>query len=171
MKQYVIYTDGSFSSDDGLAHGGVVYSDYIGNVHNMIHVFSNHPDFCSMRNVGGEILAAWAAIYSITESVKANGWQDESINIKIVYDYEGVGKWLRGEWQCKKNATRWYKDAVWKCLKSLPTCTLTYQWVHGHDGEELNELADRVASYDTLWCERNGVEIIDLKPYLDQYYK
>lgn len=145
MRQYKVYTDGSFWTD-GLTHGGIIFAEPTGdNYISSIHVQTSVQDFVSMRNVGGEILAAWTAIWSVIESVKKQ--PEEQFVMDLYFDYEGVGKWLTGEWKAKKPATIWYRDSIAGMLSTVPNLKLNMHWVRGHAGNRLNELADRAATY------------------------
>ena len=150
MKYFNVYTDGSFG-EDGLTHGGIVFvkSDN-SEVLSVSHVQTRVREFVSMRNVGGEVLAAWAAIFAVANSVKESNETNglETYQLNLTYDYEGVGKWLNGQWKCKKHATQWYRDSIKAILATVPNLTLNLIWVRGHMGNEYNEVADRVASYD-----------------------
>lgn len=166
MKRYKIYTDGSYNKIDGIAHGGVVFWDEATNKPlNRMHVLTTLNPLSSMWNVGGEILASWIAIKSVVAAILQNGINEEEIyEIELVYDYEGVGKWLTGSWKAKKPATIWYVQSVKNMLRMIPNLTITYTWVKGHDCTEGNNEADRVAAYDTSYCVRNNIPVVDVSP-------
>lgn len=167
-KKYIIYTDGSYSDVDGLAHGGIVYINENNECYNEIHIYSERPEFTSMRNVGGEVLAAWAGITSIQNGVKELP-PDTTIDIELYYDYEGVGKWITGEWQAKKVATAWYKKSVNELLGLIPKHSFYPVWVKGHDGDYYNSIADKVASWDISYCLDNNISRVCVDGLLKQY--
>jgi ribonuclease HI len=161
MKSFIVYTDGSFG-DTREVHGGIVYWGADGPT-SMIHVKSSLPQFVSMRNVGGEVIAAWSAIMSIANMVKdLNEKEMETYTLNIVYDYEGVGKWLTGAWRTNKPATQWFVKSVRDILSQVPNLSIKYIWVKGHDNTRGNEYADRVASYTMDYCELHEIPICNL---------
>lgn len=172
MLYYNAYTDGSFCVDDGIVHGGIVFGDENNNILSTLHVKTAHRDFTSMHNVGGEILAAWSAIFSVVSSVReaneTNGLETYQMN--LVYDYEGVGKWLLGYWKANKKATQWFKSSVKAMLETVPNLKLNPIWVKGHNNVALNEVADKVAFYD-MTCGGLGSPICDLDEILATEYR
>lgn len=169
MKYFNAYTDGSFG-DDRLTHGGVVFADELGEVTSAVHVKTGKTDFVSMRNVGGEILASWTAILIAVNSVKK--YNEESMDtyqLNLVYDYEGVGKWLNGSWRAKKKATMWYVKTVRELLQSVPNLEINLQWVRGHSTTRLNNIADAVADYQNQGKPYNA-QLINLDEVLETDY-
>lgn len=161
MKKYTVYTDGSFG-DDNIAHGGVVYWDN-GNTDNCVHVTSKKPEFVSMRNVGGEILAAWSAIMSIANSIKnRNELEMETYELDLIYDYKGVGAWLTHEWKANKAATRWFVKSVEEILASVPNLKVNYIWVKGHSINTGNNVADKVAAWNLSYCTAKNIPMCSL---------
>lgn len=154
--QVTIYVDGSFGND-GCVHGGVVY--YINGEKSMLHVISKNPNLVDMRNVGGEILAAYTAMLYIVSAVKD---LNKPVNIKLVYDYKGIGCWLKGEWRAKKLATKWFVGIVRNFIKMVPLLTIKYEQVSGHSGVEGNELADSIADYTMNFTRLNNIPIQDM---------
>lgn len=167
MVIFNVATDGSFGDNDGKTHGGIVFMTSDMKVLSTAHVETSIPEFVSMRNVGGEVLAAWSAILAVASKVKKLNEEVglESYQMDLVYDYEGVGKWINGQWQCKKNATRWYKEAVTKLLESVPNLKLNLIWVKGHQNHISNEWADKVAAYDES-KRLKGVDICNMDDVL-----
>lgn len=169
MKYFNAYTDGSFG-DDGLTHGGVVFADDNGTVTSAVHIRTSKSDFVSMRNVGGEVLAAWTAILIAVNSVKKyNEESMDSYELNLVYDYEGVGKWLNGSWRAKKKATMWYVRTVRELLESVPNLKIKLTWVRGHATTRLNNIADAVADYVSQGRTYNS-KVINLDEELENDY-
>lgn len=152
------YTDGSFG-DSGETHGGLVfYKD--NEVSSSLHVFSRLPDMTSMRNVGGEIIAAWCAITSVVETVKRENEKGmEYHTLDLVYDYKGVGCWATGEWKTNKKATQWFVKSVREMLATVPNLKVNFIWVKGHGANEGNNLADKIADYNMTYCKQKGIAV------------
>lgn len=155
------FTDGSFGNK-GETHGGLVfYKD--GVPMSALHVYTMLPEFADMRNVGGEIIAAWSAINSVVQLLKSRNVEEcglEAHILYLVYDYEGVGKWLTGQWKTNKIATKWFVQNVKELLSSVPTLTVNYIWVKGHSVTEGNNRADKVANYNMEYCKINDISCV-----------
>ena len=62
--------------------------------------------------------------------------------ITIFHEYEGVAKWVNGEWKAKKPETKKYQDAMTDLMKRIE---IKFVKVPAHAGVHFNELADRLA--------------------------
>lgn len=161
MQKFEVYTDGSFG-DNGEVHGGVVYK-FNDEEYECFHVMSKKPEFVSMRNVGGEVLAAWAAITSVANAVKVkNNNQMDTYVLELVFDYKGIGEWLTGGWKTNKRATQWFVSSVREILSEVPNLSVKYIWVKGHSNTKGNHIADAVAAYDMSYCKKNDITICDM---------
>lgn len=163
MKYYEVYTDGSFLMGSDTVHGGIVFvSPDTRKIASTVHVQTKVPAFTAMNNVGGEVLAAWAAIMSVVSAVKAaNEECMDTYTLTLVYDLQGVGAWITGKWKRNKQATKWFHDSVHKMMSEVPNLQLNLIWVKGHQDTYFNEIADAVANYD-LSRRRAGAPICDL---------
>ena len=160
-----IYTDGSYNKEDGRAHGGIVIMDDDGSVKSKMHVISTLNCLTSMNNVGGEIMAAYAAIKSIYLNYKKGTYGDQGVEVCVLHDYEGVGKWVRGEWKAKKQATIWYANII-RNMMSDPKFKVRFEWVKGHDVSAGNREADAVADYEMPGFEVRGIQVVNLDKLL-----
>lgn len=68
--------------------------------------------------------------------------KNERKSITIFHDYEGVAKWVNGEWKAKKPETKKYQDAMADLMKRIE---IKFVKVPAHAGVHFNELADRLA--------------------------
>lgn len=167
MKQWTVYTDGSYKRDASDVHGGIVYVPNPGEKPKQIHVTTTNPELVSRWNVGGEILAAWCAVFSVCQEVKKlNGECMDTYALDIIYDYEGIGKWLVGAWSCKNKTSKWFVKSVKDMLSDVPNLKLNCYWVKGHADTYYNEMADAVAFYDMVHCEINNIPICDMDEIL-----
>lgn len=157
-----IYTDGSYGDSDGRAHGGIVMIGEWNNILGRIHIISTIPCITGMRNVGGEIIAAWAAIKSVSLAAQAGRYGDKPVDIILYHDYEGVSKWVEGYWKAKKTATAWYVSAMKRLLQCDKIRSLRFEWVRGHAGDFGNKEADAVASYEMNGFEVLGVQVLNV---------
>lgn len=131
----IAFVDGSFADDvDGKArfgYGGVLITG--GTITRIYGSFDN-DDYLSARNVAGELEGVKQAIdWAIENKKKA---------ITIYYDYEGIEKWAKDEWQAKKPVSKSYKLFI--IAKSIKI-KIDFVKVKAHTDIFYNEEADRLA--------------------------
>lgn len=149
-----VFTDGSFHDRPELkdkTYGAIYLPSY---EEKEWQFFTDNKIYVASRNVGGEVLAAEFAISLITRmydsELKLN---PVHYDVYLYYDYEGVGKWLTGEWRAKKVLTHKYVSYI-KNLLSTRDINLTLRWVPGHTDVYGNERADSLANeaYNSERC-------------------
>lgn len=138
------YVDGSYLTAykaDGTqcnVYGSGVYALFEGVLDPVrISLGGNDSSIVFMRNVAGELTAA----VTIMNLIKDVCGQD-SVDVELYYDYEGVEKWVTGEWRANKPATQAYRDFMREMQK---TYSIKFHHVKGHSGVSGNEMADKLA--------------------------
>ncbi len=137
------YVDGSYNDSlKKYAFGcvfllpdGKIYTEY-GN--------GDNPESLQHRNVTGEMLGAMYAV----KTAMLNGFTA----VEIRYDYQGIEKWVTGEWRSKTELTGKYAQAMQEWRKGIG---ITFVKVTAHTNVRFNELADKLAK--TGLTEGNGV--------------
>lgn len=127
------YVDGSY--DDSLkkyAFGcvfllpdGKIYTEY-GN--------GDNEQSLQHRNVTGEMLGA---MYAVKVAMVNNYRQ-----LEIRYDYQGIEKWVTGEWRSRTELTQKYARAMREWGRSID---IRFTKVAAHSNVYYNELADKMA--------------------------
>lgn len=140
MKQIDIYTDGSYNKD----FPGFTYGAFVSNVAS-VSAKTSVEEATSMWNVGGELLAAIAAITFAKEVAHNLANSGESLYVNLYYDYEGVGKWASGDWKAKKPLTKAYRKFYLETVSSVQNMTISLNWVKGHSNVQGNIDADALA--------------------------
>lgn len=127
------YVDGSY--DDSLKKYafGCVFIPGDGNIYTEFGNGDN-PQSLQHRNVTGEMLGAMYAV----KVAMMNGFKA----VEIRYDYQGIEKWVTGEWRSKTELTQKYTAAMRDWSKSI---AITFQKVAAHSNVKYNELADQLA--------------------------
>lgn len=149
-----IFVDGSYDNNTKKYSYGMVVEDKNG-VHAFRRAFQDEKS--SMRNAAGEIAGATAAI----NYARDNGYK----NIKLSYDYEGIGAWCRGDWKAKNPVTMAYKQLYNDALdKGL---TIDFNYVPAHTGVERNEICDALAK-SALGIKDTKTRQDKFKVYLDE---
>ena len=141
------YVDGSFSviEGKGVYGGGIVL--LFEKMERPFYQTCNGDDtnIARLRNVAGELMATISAV----GIVKGLPPYDE---LEICYDYEGIEKWVTGEWQAKKAFTKAYKQAMFDAQKEIK---ITFTKVAAHTGDTYNEKADKLAKEAVKEYARN----------------
>lgn len=108
------------------------------------------------RNVTGEMLGAMYAV----RFAMLNGFSE----IEIRYDYQGIEKWVTGEWRSKTELTQKYARAMQDWGKRI---FIRFTKVMAHTNVKYNELADKLAK--TGLTEGNGVPKVKLLKDMEAY--
>ncbi len=96
------------------------------------------------RNVTGEMLGAMYAV----KTAMMNGFT----KVELKYDYEGIEKWVTGEWRSKTELTQTYAKSMREWAEKIQ---VKFTKVPAHANVFYNELADEMAK--TGLVEGNGV--------------
>lgn len=132
-KTLTAYVDGSFDAETlKYSYGAVLIEK--DEVITTLSAVGENEEAAGMRNVAGELSGAMNAV----KFAVANGYE----KIKIYHDYEGIGKWARGEWKTNLNCTRLYKEY---CDKMKDKIEMEFIKVPAHSGVKYNEMADKLA--------------------------
>lgn len=129
------YIDGSFNKDTNEYAYGIV----IINSQKEIKTLSgkdNREDVASMRNVAGELKGAMTVVNYVVKNLP------EIKKIRIYHDYEGIAKWVTGEWRTNLEFTTKYKEYMNKMKENIE---ISFEKVKAHTGVEYNEMADKLA--------------------------
>lgn len=139
--QYVkAYVDGTFYN--GKWGGGyAIFSPENKLIYQDCGIGKSDPDLDSMRNISGEMSAA----------MHATLWIDKYVGKGIiVHDYNGLAKWVTGEWSTNRKFTQVYAEFM-KPFYTLDI--IRFEWVKGHTNVLGNEIADRLAK-ESVVCNR-----------------
>jgi ribonuclease HI len=148
-----IYTDGGNSAKTGVGGWGLAVVDRNGLVVTKLsQAYDNKPTNNHMELAG--------AIYALSYMLDHPEFGTE---VTVVSDSEyvvlGASKWLK-KWKARgwKATSGPVKNReLWECIDQLQSqLNVTWKWVRGHDGNEFNELVDRLAvgAYKKLLKDR-----------------
>ncbi|MDO4618379.1 MAG: ribonuclease H family protein [Clostridia bacterium] len=128
----VFYVDGSYNIETkDYSFGCVMLKD--GEMFTFSHKYDD-PEAASMRNVAGEIAgASFAMKYAVKIGLN---------RVLIVYDYEGIARWAKGEWKANLKHTKEYAILYRKLSDYIK---VDFMKVKGHSGDIYNDMADRLA--------------------------
>lgn len=153
--ELLAYVDGSY--DDSMkkyAFGcvfllpdGRIYTEY-GN--------GDNEQSLQHRNITGEMLGAMYAV----RFAMLNGFR----SVELRYDYQGIEKWVTGEWRSKTELTGKYAASMREWGKSI---SIRFTKVAAHANVTYNELADKMAK--TGLTMGNGVPKIRRLEDMEEY--
>ncbi len=130
----VAFCDGSFDKDKNRYSYGVLIVDSEMQEHEICGSAQN-TKYTSSNNIIGEILGAINAMdWAVSNSCE---------KIKIYHDYEGLSKWICGEWEAKSDVAKMFV-AVYQ-NKYADLLKVEFKKVKGHSNNEYNDKADELA--------------------------
>ena len=131
-----VFADGSYNNKTGVyGFGGFLC---VGLNRYPLQGSGSDDDLSSMWNVAGEICGAMAAVKKAEEL----GLKE----LTILYDYNGIEKWAKGEWRTKKEGTKKFAQEMQAAMQHMD---IKFEKVKGHSGVEGNEVADAMAKQAT----------------------
>lgn len=135
---FYIYTDGSYTPKipNYCGWGYVIVND-----DDQIINENKGKIECESRQIDGECNAVIQALEYINKNI--------DLNIQIItifYDYNGVHKWMSGEWKTNKNVSINYKTNVNLIISKLLKRNIKIEWVKvkAHSGNRWNDYADEL---------------------------
>ena len=136
-----LYTDGACTdTDEGVKVGwawAVIYDNLPGDLQcrGCDSGKLYEEDYIDSRNVAGEVFAVMHG----TRELISSGIR----NVTIYYDYEGIEKWVTGEWNAKIDLTKLYKCVIERFIDA--GLNIHFHHVKAHSGDRWNEYVDRLA--------------------------
>lgn len=131
MKNLVIYTDGAYSPVRDQGGVGIVF------VLDGKEIKSYGKMFKKVTNIKMEL----AAVIIAMKSLLKNSFKEAT----IVTDSQYVIGCATKGWKRKKNIALWNKYDQIKQELDLKEIKINFNWVHGHNGDQFNEVADKLA--------------------------
>lgn len=130
MIELKFYTDGAYSSSRNAGGIGIVC------LQNNDVVLEYSRKYKNTTNNRMEIKAVLLALNSVKGKVD---------KITIVSDSQYVIGCATKGWKKEKNKDLWKKyDEIYEKVSQL--CSdITFEWVHGHNGDKYNEIVDKLA--------------------------
>lgn len=129
--ELIIYSDGSYNSNLKLSSYGIVYIQK-----NCKDIYSSGivDDTNNSQNVIGEITGV---LKGLEYAKKLN-----KKRVYIYHDYEGLSKWINGEWKLNSSDAVKYSKSIKKYKENFE---IEFVKVKSHAGEKYNEICDKLA--------------------------
>ena len=144
MTKVTIYTDGAARGNpDGPGGYGAVlqFTDSKG----VLHEKELSAGYKKTTNNRMELMAAIAGLEALTKPCEVDLHSDSKYLVDA-FNQHWIDSWLKKGWKRGKNEP--VKNIVlWKrLLKAKEQHKVTFIWVKGHAGEEINERCDKLAT-------------------------
>ena len=155
----VAFTDGSYDKELNRYSYGVLFILPDGTEENICG-YGNNGKYLDSNNIIGEI---FAVINSFDWAI-SRGYE----KIKIYHDYEGISKWLTGEWNAKAEACKMFV-ALYKS-KFKEFLQIEFIKIPAHSNIVYNEKADQLAKsalIDRKVCTVSGDHWFSI-PYFNE---
>lgn len=139
-----IYTDGSARGNpNGPGGYGCVlhYTDSKGNLHE--REFS--AGYKKTTNNRMEIMAAIVGLEALTKPCQVELYSDSQYLVNA-FNQHWIDSWLKKGWKRGKNEDVKNVDLWKRLLEAKKPHQVTFIWVKGHDGHEMNERCDTLAT-------------------------
>lgn len=130
----VAFCDGSFDKELNRYSYGVII---IGGDHTETPLcgYGSNPKYIVSNNIIGEIFGVINAL----DWAVSNGYE----KIKIYHDYEGLSKWLSGEWNAGTDASKMYTSLYHTKFEGV--IDVVFEKVKGHSNNPYNDKSDALA--------------------------
>lgn len=144
LTKVLIYTDGAARGNpDGPGGYGAVlqYTDAAG----VLHEKELSEGFAKTTNNRMELMAAIAALEALKKPCDVELHSDSKY-LTDAFNAGWISGWVRRGWK-KSDGKPVLNPDLWKrLLDAAAPHHITWIWVKGHDGNELNERCDRLAT-------------------------
>ena len=139
-----IYTDGSARGNpDGPGGYGCIlqYVDSQGRLHDK----EISQGYIKTTNNRMELMAAIAALEALTKPCEVELYSDSQYLVNA-FEKNWIESWQRKGWKRSGNEPVKNIDLWKRLLKAVEPHNIRFIWVRGHDGNELNERCDELAT-------------------------
>lgn len=158
----IIYSDGSArgNPDGPGGYGAVIqYTDSKGQLHEK----ELSEGFNPTSNNRMELLGAITALEALNRPCEVDLYSDSSYLINA-FEKGWLKSWQRNGWKTASKARVKNQDLWKRMLEASSRHQITWHWVKGHAGQEMNERCDRLATTaaDQMYdVKKPNVEVIE----------
>ena len=142
--QVKIYTDGAARGNpDGPGGYGAVlqYIDTKGQLHER----ELSRGYKKTTNNRMELMAAIVALETLNRPCQVDLYSDSKYLVDA-FNQHWIDSWLKKNWKRGKNEPVKNRELWERLLKAKAPHQVTFIWVKGHDGHEMNERCDTLAT-------------------------
>lgn len=144
MTHVTIYTDGSARGNpDGPGGYGAVlqFTDSAGHLHEK----ELSQGYVKTTNNRMELMAAIAALEALNRPCEVDLHSDSQYLVNA-FNQHWIDSWIKKNWMRTKKEPVKNIDLWKRLLEAAGKHQITWIWVRGHDGDEMNERCDALAT-------------------------
>lgn len=139
-----IYTDGAARGNpDGPGGYGTVLH-YVDNK-GVLHEREYSQGYVKTTNNRMELMAAIVGLEALTRPCEVEIYSD-SRYLTDAFNKKWIDGWIRKNWKRGKNEPVKNRELWERLLKAMEPHKVNFIWVKGHDGHEMNERCDTLAT-------------------------
>lgn len=139
-----IYTDGAARGNpDGPGGYGTVLH-YVDNK-GVLHEREYSQGYVKTTNNRMELMAAIVGLEALTRPCEVEIYSD-SRYLTDAFNKKWIDGWIRKNWKRGKNEPVKNRELWERLLKAMEPHKVDFIWVKGHDGHEMNERCDTLAT-------------------------
>lgn len=139
-----VYPDGACKGNPGI--GGYAAVMVFDNAENNIKIIAGgDPHSTNNRMEITAVLAALSWIYDNHPNEKITVYSDSQYTVRAITE-SWLEKWIDKDFKNIKNKDLWLRLYKYVCKLDVK-----FVWVRGHNGNNFNELADKIASDATYY--------------------
>ena len=143
MDEVIIHTDGSARGNPGPGGYGCVlqFTDAQGTT----HTSERSAGYRLTTNNRMELMAVIVGLEALKRPCNVIVWSDSQYVVNA-FNQHWIDGWLKNNWKnSQKKPVK--NDDLWKrLLQAKSSHQVTFKWVKGHAGHELNERCDELAT-------------------------
>lgn len=139
-----IYTDGAARGNPNGPGGYGTVIHYIDNS-GQLHVREFSQGYVQTTNNRMELMAAIVGLEALTKSCVVDLYSDSKY-LTDAFNQNWVGSWIKNGWKNSKKEPVKNMDLWKRLLEAKDKHQVSFIWVKGHNGHEMNERCDTLAT-------------------------
>lgn len=143
MDDVIIHTDGSARGNPGPGGYGCIlqFTDAQGTV----HTSERSAGYRLTTNNRMELMAVIVGLEALKRPCNVIVWSDSQYVVNA-FNQHWIDGWLKNNWKNSQKKPVKNGDLWKRLLQAKSPHTVTFKWVKGHAGHELNERCDELAT-------------------------
>lgn len=146
--EVTIYTDGSARGNPN-GPGGYGTIIYFVDKNGQVHTREYSKGYVKTTNNRMELMAAIIGLEALNRPCNVKLYSDSKY-LTDAFNLNWIESWIKKNWKRGKNEPVKNVDLWKRLLKAMEPHSVTFFWVKGHNGHEMNERCDTLATTAAL---------------------